>query len=295
MLLGYKVDHVTEELKEFGALNIYLAQHKLLAQYQTNPYAKIISEIILEHKPNIFLIGATALGRDLAPRVSMRLNLGLTADCTELTIDPDDGSLLQTRPAFGGNVMATIQTPYTRPQMATVRPGVMEAIREDCSQKKSTIIKNDVTLLDADSLTKVLEMVREKKRGINLCDAKVIIAGGRGVGSEKGMQSLFSLAEVLDGEVAGTRMVIEEGWLPAERQVGQTGQTVRPELYIACGISGAIQHRAGMLGSRYIIAINTDKRAPIFEVADWGIVGNLHEVVPTLGEAMKERRARQGA
>ena len=295
VLLGYKVDHVTEDLKEFGARNIYLAQHKLLAQYQTNPYAKIISEIVLEHKPNIFLIGATAIGRDLAPRVSMRLNLGLTADCTELTIDPDDGSLLQTRPAFGGNVMATIQTPYTRPQMATVRPGVMEAIREDYSQKKPTIIKKDVTLLDADSLTKVLEMVREKKRGINLCDAKVIIAGGRGVGSEKGMQSLFSLAEVLGGEVAGTRMVIEEGWLPAERQVGQTGQTVRPELYIACGISGAIQHRAGMLGSRYIIAINTDKRAPIFEVADWGIVGNLHEVVPTLGEAMKERRARQGA
>ena len=294
VLLGYNVDDVAEELDEFGAQNIYLAQHKLLAHYQTNPYAKVISEMVLEHKPNIFLIGATAIGRDLAPRVSMRLNLGLTADCTELTIDPDDGSLLQTRPAFGGNVMATIKTLYSRPQMATVRPGVMEAKRRDGSQK-STIIKKDVTLLDSDTLTKVLEMVREKKRKINLCDAKVIIAGGRGVGSKKGMQPLFSLAEALGGEVAGTRMVIEEGWLPPERQVGQTGQTVRPELYIACGISGAIQHRAGMLGSRYIIAINTDERAPIFEVADWGIVGNLHEVVPTLSKAMSERIMRQRA
>jgi len=160
VLLGYNVDDVAEELDEFGAQNIYLAQHKLLAHYQTNPYAKVISEMVLEHKPNIFLIGATAIGRDLAPRVSMRLNLGLTADCTELTIDPDDGSLLQTRPAFGGNVMATIKTLYSRPQMATVRPGVMEAKRRDGSQK-STIIKKDVTLLDSDTLTKVLEMVRE--------------------------------------------------------------------------------------------------------------------------------------
>ena len=294
VLLGYKVDGVAEELKEFGARNIYLAQHKLLARYQTNPYAKVISEIVLEHKPNIFLIGATAIGRDLAPRVSMRLNLGLTADCTELTIDPDDGSLLQTRPAFGGNIMATIKTSYSRPQMATVRPGVMETKRK-ARPSKCRITKKEVNLINNDTLTRILEMVRENKGDINLCDAKVIIAGGRGVGSEKGMQPLFSLAEALGGEVAGTRMVIEEGWLPAERQVGQTGQTVRPELYIACGISGAIQHRAGMLGSRYIIAINTDERAPIFEVADWGIVGNLHEVVPTLSKAMSERMTRQRA
>lgn len=294
VLLGYNVEHLTEELKEFGAQNIYLAQHEMLAHYQTNPYAKVISEIVLEHKPNIFMIGATAIGRDLAPRVSMRLNLGLTADCTELTIEPDDGSLLQTRPAFGGNVMATIKTLYSRPQMATVRPGVMEAKRKD-SLLKSRIAKKDVKLLDKDTLTKVLDVVREKKKGVNLCDAKVIVAGGRGVGSEQDMECLFSLAEVLGGEVAGTRMVIEEGWLPAERQVGQTGQTVRPELYIACGISGAIQHRAGMLGSRYVIAINKDERAPIFEVADWGIVGDLHEVVPTLSKAMKDRKTMQGA
>ena len=289
LLLGYKVDHIIEGLKEFGAQSVYLAQHKLLTHYQTNPYAKVISEIVGEHKPNIFLIGATTIGRDLAPRVAMRLALGLTADCTELSIDPEDGSLLQTRPAFGGNVMATIKTLYSRPQMATVRPGVMEAKRID-APSRCRIIKKNVNLLSKDRLTKILEAVREKKKGVSLTDAKVIVAGGRGVGSEQSMKSLFALAEALGGEVAGTRMVIEEGWLPAERQVGQTGQTVRPELYIACGISGAIQHRAGMLGSRYIIAINKDERAPIFEVADWGIVGDLHEVVPAFTRAMGNRK-----
>ncbi len=290
VLLGHEVTHLVEELEEFGAQNIYLAQHKLLAYYQTNPYAKVLSGIVSEHKPCIFLIGASTIGRDLAPRVSMRLNLGLTADCTELTIDPNDGSLLQTRPAFGGNVMATIKTPYSRPQMATVRPGVMEAKRRD-GTSQCRVVEKKVKLPDKERLTELLEAVREKKSGVNLCDAKVIVAGGRGVGSKEGLECIFSLAGALDGEVAGTRMVIEEGWLPAERQVGQTGQTVRPELYIACGISGAIQHRAGMLGSRYIVAINSDERAPIFEVADWGIVGNLHEIVPTLASALRERKA----
>ncbi|MBW2076762.1 MAG: electron transfer flavoprotein subunit alpha [Deltaproteobacteria bacterium] len=290
VLLGHEVTHLVEELEEFGARTIYLAQHKHLTQYQTNPYAKVLSGIVSEHKPNIFLIGATTIGRDLAPRVSMRLNLGLTADCTELTIDPKDGSLLQTRPAFGGNVMATIKTPYSRPQMATVRPGVMEAKRKD-NTGQSKVVEKKVKLLEKERLTEILEVVREKKPGVKLCDAAVIVAGGRGVGSKEGLKCIYSLAEALEGEVAGTRMVIEEGWLPAERQVGQTGQTVRPELYIACGISGAIQHRAGMLGSRYVIAINNDERAPIFEVADWGIVGNLHEIVPSLASALRERKA----
>jgi electron transfer flavoprotein alpha subunit/NAD-dependent dihydropyrimidine dehydrogenase PreA subunit len=294
VLLGHEVEHLTEELGEFGARNIYLAQHRLLAHYQTAPYAKVISQLIREHKPNILLIGATTIGRDLAPRVSMRLNLGLTADCTELTIDPTDGSLLQTRPAFGGNVMATIRTWYSRPQMATVRPGVMEAKRTD-GASGYRITEKVVKLLDKDTLTTVLELAREEKKGVNLCDATVIVAGGRGVGSKEGMGCLFSLAKVLGGEVAGTRMVIEEGWLPVERQVGQTGQTVRPELYIACGISGAIQHRAGMLNSRYVIAVNKDERAPIFQVADWGIVGDLHEVVPIFTNAMRDREAKQGA
>ena len=293
VLLGHEVEYLAEELGEFGARNIYLVQHRLLAHYQTTPYAKVISQLLGEHKPNILLIGATTIGRDLAPRVSMRLNLGLTADCTELTIDPTDGSLLQTRPAFGGNVMATIRTPYSRPQMATVRPGVMEAKRTDGSSP-CTITEKRVTLLDKDALTGVLEVAREQRKGVNLCDAAVIVAGGRGVGSKESMECLFSLAEDLGGEVAGTRMVIEEGWLPVERQVGQTGQTVRPELYIACGISGAIQHRAGMLNSRYVIAVNNDERTPIFQVADWGIVGDLHEVVPRLNRALKDRKAKQG-
>ena len=188
--------------------------------------------------------------------------------------------------------MATIKTLYSRPQMSTVRPGVMEAKRKNGSSD-CRITKKDAHLLDKDTLTKVLELVREKKKRVNLCDAKVIVAGGRGVGSEQGLECLFSLAETLGGEVAGTRMVVEEEWLPVERQVGQTGQTVRPELYIACGISGAIQHRAGMLNSRYVIAINKDERAPIFEVADWAIVGDLHEVVPVLTQAMRERKAKQ--
>ena len=290
VLLGYDVAHVTDELGEFGAQTIYLAQHKHLAQYQTNPYATVLSGMVSEHKPCIVLIGASTIGRDLAPRVSMRLNLGLTADCTELTIDPEDGSLLQTRPAFGGNVMATIKTPFSRPQMATVRPGVMEAKKRD-GMKPCRVVEKTVKVLDKDRLTEVLEAVRQKKGGVNLCDATVIVAGGRGVGSKQGLECVFSLAEALGGEVAGTRMVIEEGWLPADRQVGQTGQTVRPELYIACGISGAIQHRAGMLGSRYVIAINTDERAPIFEVADWGIVGNLHEIIPPLASALRARKA----
>jgi electron transfer flavoprotein alpha subunit/NAD-dependent dihydropyrimidine dehydrogenase PreA subunit len=294
VLLGCGVEHLIRELEHFGAGNVYLAQHKLLTHYQTNPYAKVISGIVLEHKPNIFLIGATAIGRDLAPRISMRLNLGLTADCTELSIDPEDGSLLQTRPAFGGNVMATIKTLFSRPQMATVRPGVMEARATD-GAPGCRITRKDVRLAARDTLGTILETVRQGKKAVSLADARVIVAGGRGVGSEKAMDSLFSLARVLQGEVAGTRMVIEEGWLPVERQVGQTGQTVRPELYIACGISGAIQHRAGMLGSRYVIAINKDARAPIFEVADWGIVGDLHAVVPVLTKAIRNRKAKQGA
>jgi len=290
VLLGHDVGHLTDELKDFGAQTIYLAQHKHLAHYQTNPYAKVISGIISEQKPCIFLIGATTIGRDLAPRISMRLNLGLTADCTELAVDPEDGSLLQTRPAFGGNVMATIKTPYSRPQMATVRPGVMEAKRTDGADQ-CNVVEKKTKVLAKDRLTEILEVAREKKGGVDISDAPVIVAVGRGVGSKEDMDCIYSLADVLGGEVAGTRIVIEEGWLPSERQVGQTGQTVRPELYIACGISGAIQHRAGMLGSRYVIAINTDERAPIFEVADWGIVGNLHEIVPALTNQLKQRKA----
>jgi electron transfer flavoprotein alpha subunit len=186
--------------------------------------------------------------------------------------------------------MATIANRYSRPQMATVRPGVMEVVKRN--GHKGKIVKHKVSLTEKEIGTKILELVRERKKGASLMDSKVIVAAGRGVGSRAEMKSLFSLAEIMGGEVAGTRIIVEEGWLPVERQVGQTGQTVRPELYIACGVSGAIQHRAGMLGSRYVIAINKDTRAPIFEVADWGIVGDLHEIVPAFIDALQSSAVR---
>jgi len=278
VLLGYKVSDLCKTLGEHGADNVYLVEHRALKDYRTIAYARAIAELVTAFKPNILLMGATHIGRDLAPRVSRKIGVGLTADCTELSIDPEEKILLQTRPAFGGNVMATIANRYSRPQMATVRPGVMEAKKR--TGKKTKIIKRKIAITEKEIGTKVLEVVREKRKGVRLDQAKVIVAGGRGVSSQEEMKALFSLAEVLEGEVAGTRIIVEEGWLPVDRQVGQTGQTVRPELYIACGISGAIQHRAGMLGSRYVVAINNDERAPIFGVADWGIVGDLHEVYP---------------
>lgn len=286
LLLGFQVSKLSDTLIRYGAEKVYLAQHKALKSYRTLAYTRVLEELVLEHKPNILLVGATHLGRDLAPRLSRRVGVGLTADCTDLTIDPEEGILLQTRPAFGGNVMATIANRYSRPQMATVRPGVMEARKKPGN--KGYVIRHKVSLYEKEIGTKILDMVREKKRHVSLADAKIIVAGGRGVGSKEGMKSLFSLAELMGGEVAGTRIIVEEGWLPVERQVGQTGQTVRPEIYIACGISGAIQHRAGMLGSRYVIAINRDAGAPIFQVADWGVVGDLHEVVPALTGAIKD-------
>jgi len=289
-LLGDQVSGLCDTIMAYGADNVYLAEHKNLKEYRTIAYTDVVEKLVNEYKPNILLMGATHIGRDLAPRVSRRVGVGLTADCTELTIDPEEGILLQTRPAFGGNVMATIANRYSRPQMATVRPGVMEALPKTGS--KGNVINCNVSLTEKDIGTKILESVREKTKGVSLSDAKVIVAGGRGVGSKEGMKSLFSLAKIMGGEVAGTRIIVEEGWLPADRQVGQTGQTVRPEIYIACGISGAIQHRAGMLGSRYIIAINKDGRAPIFEVADWGIVGDLHEAVPAFSKALKDSKGK---
>jgi len=288
LLLGYQVSGLTKPLFQYGATHVYLAQHKALKDYRTIAYAKVLAGLVAQFKPNILLMGATHIGRDLGPRLSRRVGVGLTADCTELTIDPEERILLQTRPAFGGNVMATIANRYSRPQMATVRPGVMEAVKKNGG--KGNVIKYKVSLTEKEIGTKILERFKEKKQGVSLGDARVIVAGGRGVGSEAGMKTLFSLAKTLGGEVAGTRIIVEEGWLPVERQVGQTGQTVRPEIYIACGISGAIQHRAGMLGSRYVIAINKDPGAPIFQVADWGIVGDLHQVVPELTRALSQSK-----
>jgi len=286
ILLGDGVAGLTDTLIEYGAETVYLVEHKALKHFRTKAHTHAIEELVKQYKPNILLMGATHLGRDLAPRVSRRVEVGLTADCTELSIDPKEGILLQTRPAFGGNVMATIANRYSRPQMATVRPGVMQAAKKPGAKGK--IVKHETVLSEEAIGTRVLELVREKKRRANLSDAKVVVAGGRGVGDASGFKILEELAGVLGGELAGTRVAVEEGWIPADRQVGQTGQSVRPELYVACGISGAIQHRAGMMNSRYIIAVNKDPRAPIFQVADWGIVGDLHEVVPEMIQQFKK-------
>jgi len=280
LLLGSQVSAMTDTLIKHGAEKVFLVEHSALKDYRTIAYTEVVEELVKRYRPNILLMGATHLGRDLAPRVSRRVGVGLTADCTELTIDPEEGILLQTRPAFGGNVMATIANRYSRPQMATVRPGVMEPQAKP--KNRGDVISQEVSLSEERIGSKVLEMVREEKKGVNLADAKVIVAGGRGVGEGDGFRVVEALAAALGGEVAGTRVAVEEGWIPADRQVGQTGQSVRPELYVACGISGAIQHRAGMMNSRYIIAINKDPRAPIFQVADWGILGDLHEVVPEM-------------
>jgi caffeyl-CoA reductase-Etf complex subunit CarE len=287
VLLGNKVKTLTGDLIYRGAEKVLWADHPYLAQYQTGTYTKVLADLINQYKPNVVLVGATHIGRDLAPRLARRLGLGLTADCTELSVDPKDGHLLQTRPAFGGNVMATIISKWSRPQMATVRPGVMKPLPSDPS-RKGEIISFKPRLNKKDLTTKIIEIAKEKKKQVDFSQAKVIVAGGRGLGSGKGVKAIQELAEALGGEVAGSRVAVELGWVPAERQVGQTGQSVRPDLYIACGISGAVQHKAGMQNAKTIIAINKDPLAPIFEIADYRIVGDLLELVPALTKAVRK-------
>ena len=285
VILGENVSHIVETLSNYGVDKVYIAQDKNLKIYQTNAYANIIADIISKYRPSIVLYSATHLGRDLAPRVARRLEIGLTADCTGLEIDEKEGCLLQTRPAFGGNVMATIVTPRARPQMATVRPGVMEIVTHDKTVLPK-IIEHDVQVTANDLKTKILEVVKERSRHDNLQDAKVIVSGGRGIKSEKGIKVLEALAEVIGGEVGGSRVIVEKGWIPQEKQIGQTGLSVHSDLYIACGISGSIQHRAGMQNSKIIVAINTDPDAPIFSIADYGIVGDLFEIIPAMTKAL---------
>jgi len=292
VLLGHKTGHLAKELIVHGASTVYVTQHRNLAQYCTSAHTKVLAELVREYNPNIFLMAATHLGRDLAPRVSRRLGVGLTADCTELTTDFDqkNKNLLQTRPAFGGNVMATIISPYSRPQMATVRPGVMEPLAPDY-QRKGNIINHKTSITRKDISYRVVETLPSEKKIADLSQAKIIVAGGRGVGNASGFDLLRRLARTLGGEVAGTRVAVEQGWISPDRQVGQTGKSVRPDIYVACGISGAIQHRAGILGSKYIIAVNKDPDAPIFKMADYGIVGDLFETVPLLIETLRKETA----
>jgi electron transfer flavoprotein alpha subunit len=281
VIIGDGISNLAQELIWHGAEEVYVVDHPTLAHYMNEPYTKALVHVIEAKKPDIILVGATALGRDLAPRVSARIHTGLTADCTSLDIDEETQDLLMTRPAFGGNIMATIICPDFRPQMSTVRPGVMKKPHRNESLKGS-IEHLDAKLTTEDMNVVILEAVIEDKKRINIEDAVTLVSAGRGIGSKEGVESLSTLADLLKAEVSGSRAVIDLGWLDKDRQVGQTGKTVRPNLYFACGISGAIQHVAGMEESECIIAINKNPDAPIFEVADLGIVGDVHKVISAL-------------
>ncbi|HEX9897529.1 MAG TPA: FAD-binding protein [Dehalococcoidales bacterium] len=291
MVIGDKVEHLCQESFAYGATKAYLIDDPALRYYRTEPYYKAICSLILKYKPEIVLIGATGPGRDLAGAVATELATGLTADCTGLTID-ENGLLLQTRPAFGGNIMATIKTERTRPQMASVRPHVMPMPKRN-DNCHGEIIREPSPLKDIDILVKVLEVHDDRKGAtdVDIAGAEFIISGGRGMLTKENFHILQELADVLGGQVAGSRASVEAGWIPVERQVGQTGKTVRPKIYIACGISGAIQHLVGMQDSDVIIAINQDRNAPIFEVATYGIIGDLFQVVPAITNRIRELRA----
>ncbi|SHI28425.1 electron transfer flavoprotein subunit alpha/FixB family protein [Clostridium intestinale] len=285
LLLGNNVSNLVEELATHGADEVLVAEHELLTHYTTDGYTKVICDLANDRKPEILFIGATFVGRDLGPRVAARLTTGLTADCTSLDIDENGKFLLATRPAFGGNLMATIACQDHRPQMATIRPGVFT--KSDKVENNAEVIKVDVKLTQEDVRTKVIEIVKEKKDIIDISEANFIVSGGRGVGSKENFKLLEELAEALGGTVGGSRAAIEKEWLDKNLQVGQTGKTVRPTIYIACGISGAIQHVAGMQDSDLIIAVNKDANAPIMKLADYAIVGDLTKVLPELTAQVK--------
>ena len=285
MLLGHDLTTQAQECIAYGADTVLRVDAPELATYVTEPYAQAIYQIIRDNKPSIVLIGATTIGRDLGPRLSARVETGLTADCTGLEIS-EDRDLLMTRPAFGGNLMATIICKEHRPQMSTVRPGVMRMGQRD-DNRKGTIEDVKINFDKSKFRVRVLETVKQTKNLVDITEAHVLISGGRGVGNAEGFDMLRAMANTIGAEVSASRAMVDAGVLGHERQVGQTGKTVRPDLYFAMGISGAIQHLAGMEESEYIIAINKDKFAPIFNVADLGIVGDVRKIVPLLTEKLK--------
>jgi electron transfer flavoprotein alpha subunit len=287
VLLGYNMQDQANELVCHGADNVYLVDAVELANFQDEPYTNVLVKLAQKYKPEILLCGATSIGRSLISRVAVRINTGLTADCTGLDIDPEQKLLLQTRPAFGGNIMATIITPSHRPQMATVRHKVMPPATLN-KQKKGKIIKEEFELNDLTSRTKLLEIVDEVESLVNLAEADIIVSGGRGMGGPENFKLLEELAHVLGAAVGASRAAVDAGWMPYSHQVGQTGRTVAPKIYIACGISGQIQHLVGMQSSKIIIAINKDPDAPIFKVTTYGIVGDLFQIIPALTKRFKE-------
>ena len=287
VLLGSDIKDKADELIACGADEVIVVDHPILEEYVTEPYTKAVHAIIQSKEPEIVLFGASSIGRDLAPRVSARVHTGLTADCTALAIDEETKLLMMTRPAFGGNIMATIVCEDFRPQMATVRPGVMQALEADKSRLGKVEIFN-LDFSDEDMNVEICEVVKLTHKSVDITEAKILVAGGRGIGNADGFKAISDLADALDGEVAASRACVDAGWIEKDRQVGQTGKTVRPELYVACGISGAIQHAAGMEGSDFIVAINKDDAAPIFGISDFGVVGDVHKILPKLTEAVKK-------
>lgn len=299
VLLGSGIKGLADSLAEYGADKVIVVDDKELEVYRTEPYAHALSSVINEYKPEIMLVGATAIGRDLGPRVSARVATGLTADCTVLEIGDFTDSmtkevipkqLLMTRPAFGGNTIATIACPYNRPQMATVRPGVMQKI-DPVKGAKANVIDYNPGFTPDNKYVEVMDIVKAVSDVEDIMDAKILVSGGRGVGSKENFKLLQDLADVLGGTVSCSRAVVDNGWMPKDLQVGQTGKTVRPSVYFAIGISGAIQHVAGMEESDIIVAINKDETAPIFDVADYGCVGDLNKVLPLLTEKLKAELA----
>lgn len=300
VLLGSGVKGLADQLAEYGADRVIVVDSPVLETYRTEPYTQALAAVINEYKPEIMLVGATAIGRDLGPRVSARVGTGLTADCTKLEIgdfplnplpgkEQKHNQLLMTRPAFGGNTIATIACPDNRPQMATVRPGVMQKI-EPVAGAKAEVVEFSPELKENNCYVEILDVVKEVAEVANIQDAKILVSGGRGVGSKENFKLLEDLAQAIGGTVSCSRAVVDNGWMPKDLQVGQTGKTVRPNVYFAIGISGAIQHTAGMEESDVIIAINKDESAPIFDVADYGIVGDLNKIVPLITEAVKARK-----
>jgi electron transfer flavoprotein alpha subunit len=302
ILLGSGIKDLADQLAWYGADKVIVVDDPKLETYRTEPYAQALAGVINEFKPEIVLVGATAIGRDLGPTVSARVATGLTADCTSLDIGnfpitgtPGDGKtkenqLLMTRPAFGGNTIATIACPDNRPQMATVRPGVMQKI-EPNKDAKANVVEYNPGFDENNRFVEILEIVKDVAKTVDISEAKILVSGGRGVGSPENFKLLEDLADAIGGTVSCSRAVVDNGWKPKDMQVGQTGKTVRPNVYFAIGISGAIQHVAGMEESDIIIAINKDETAPIFEVADYGLVGDLNKIVPMLTEAIKAQVA----
>ncbi|HBF4046329.1 TPA: electron transfer flavoprotein subunit alpha/FixB family protein [Clostridioides difficile] len=285
VIAGYEVEKEVKELLHYSVDKVYYINNPLLKDFTTDGYAISIANLIERKKPEVVLVGATSIGRDIAPRIAGKVGTGLTADCTKLEIDSTDNKLLQTRPAFGGNLMATIVCPKNRPQMSTVRPGVMaKAVRNESETGILEVVTPELT--EKMIRTRLVEILPQEKKSVNLTDARIIVSGGRGLKRAEGFELIKELADKLGAEIGASRAAVDSGWIEHSHQVGQTGTTVRPELYIACGISGAIQHLAGMSDSKYIVAINKDAKAPIFSICDYGIVGDLYEIIPEMIESL---------